>query len=74
MRSYSIPFSLQRYKNLDWINGENDLHYIAEDIDTIKHIDLVTKTMTKNLRNASLFERRVIDGNTEWSKPNVKSN
>lgn len=72
LRSYSIPFNLLRYKNLQWINTEEDLHYIAEDIDEIRHIPLITKEMTKILRNASDFEQRIIDRNVEWKSPAEK--
>ncbi len=72
LRSFSVPFNLLRYKKLDkdleWVTSEEDLHYIAEDIDDIKHIPLITEKMAKGLRNATEFERKVIDGNVEWSK------
>ena len=72
LRSYSTPLNLLQYKNLDWVNGEEDLHYIAEDIDEIKHFELIKKEMIRGLRNATNFERKVIDGNTEWANPKIK--
>ena len=69
LRFYSTPLNLLRYKNLDWVHGENELDYIAEDIDEIRHFPLITKEMKKLLRNATDFERQVIDGNVEWKRP-----
>lgn len=72
LRSVSVPFNLLRYKKLgkglEWVNSEEDLHYIAEDIDDVRHIPLISKAMTKQLRNATPFERKIIDGNLEWPR------
>jgi hypothetical protein len=73
LRSFSVPFTLLRYKNFDWVNGEKDLHYIAEDIDDIEHTPIITAGMAKLLRNTDTFERSVINNNLEWPRPTKAS-
>lgn len=57
LRAYSLPFHVSKYKPKDWITG-NSAWKIAEDIDKIKHFDLITKAQAAHLRPIEDVERR----------------
>jgi hypothetical protein len=56
LRSFSKPFSLGRYGS-SWIDTDEDLYFIALDLDASPHTQILTKTMEQNLRLADPIER-----------------
>ncbi len=58
LRSYSKPFSLKKFGE-SWITKMEDLWDIEEAIDDSPHLSIVENRDLKNLRRASLFERKI---------------
>jgi len=56
MRSYSEPIDLSVFNKSNWATDENDLWYIDDYIDTVKHHPVLTKEQIKNLRKADKIE------------------
>jgi hypothetical protein len=57
LRSFSLPVNLRKYKPEDWING-NGAWKIAEDLDHVRHFNLITPAQGKLLRPIDDVERR----------------
>lgn len=53
LRSYSLPLDLSIYNHRNWATTDEDLEYIGDKIESLKHFDVVTPKMIKNLRIAS---------------------
>lgn len=68
LRSYSIPIDLSRFDNCGWMTDENDLWYIDDYIDTVKHIPVLSKKQIKSMRRADKIELNVWKF-PEWKKP-----
>lgn len=61
--AYSRPFSLTTYPS--WQESEHNLWEIADALATSKHYSLIPTQNKKYIRNASLFERTVLD-KSQW--------
>ncbi|MDQ3245154.1 MAG: hypothetical protein M3P22_02320, partial [bacterium] len=59
LRSYSRPLDLNIFKNKKWWLAEEDLWYIDEKLDKIKHYDIAPQKSFKNLRKADNIERKM---------------
>jgi hypothetical protein len=57
LRSFSLPVNLRKYKPDAWING-NGAWQIAEDLDHVRHFNLITPAQAKLLRPIDDVERR----------------
>ncbi len=66
LRSYSRPFSLERF-GTEWITSKEDLWHIAEALDESLHFHLIPKGNEKYLRHASDVERKA-SSIPEWSE------
>lgn len=55
LRSYSRPFDLSRLDN-EWVVAQEDLHDVAEALDSSSHIQLLTKQQMTGLRKADPVE------------------
>lgn len=64
LRSYSKPLSL-RAVGQDWIESKKPLWSIADALASSPHVPLFPKSQERYLKDASLFERRVLD-TREW--------
>ena len=53
LRSYSLPLDLTIYNTRHWATTDEDLEYIGEKLEKIRHYPVVTKKMIKNLKMAS---------------------
>jgi hypothetical protein len=53
LRSYSVPLNLTKYNCGNWATTDDDLEYIGDQLERIRHYPLVNKTMIKNLSTAS---------------------
>lgn len=58
--AYSRPFNLKRYKVEQWVVSENDLNFIAEDLDASIHYPIAPKNILRHARPASKIERRAL--------------
>jgi hypothetical protein len=54
MRSYSLPLDLARFDRREWMTTDEDLEYIGEKLDTIKHIPVLTPAMIRSLSPADI--------------------
>jgi len=53
LRSYSIPLDLTVYNSLNWTTTDDDLEYIGDKLEKIRHYPVVSEKMIKNLKTAS---------------------
>lgn len=68
--SYSRPFNLKTL-GTSWVTAE-DTWMLDDVLNSIRHYDLVPKTNIKNIRNATPYERRVIN-EREWEESNPRT-
>jgi len=65
--AYSVkPFSLKKF-GVDWITSEEDLDFLVEALDQVKHQNLVPEKNKKLIRRADQVERRAGEL-IEWQK------
>lgn len=67
LRSYSEPVDLSRFDARGWMTSEEDVHYIPDYIDRVKHSPLLTRAQVARLRKADVIERKM-GALTEWSR------
>ncbi|MSR68078.1 hypothetical protein EXS65_04655 [Candidatus Peribacteria bacterium] len=67
LRSYSGVVDLSRFDLCGWITSEEELHYIPEYIDQVRHYPVVSKAQIKTLRRADAMERK-IGAVLEWKE------
>lgn len=73
LRSYSLPIDLSRFDKKNWMTDEEDLWYINDYLDKVKHYNILTKKQIKNLRKADKIE--IIMGKlVEWNKGKKRRN
>jgi hypothetical protein len=53
LRSYSIPLDLSVYNNRNWTTTDEDLEYIGDKLESMKHYPVVTEKMIHNLKTAA---------------------
>jgi hypothetical protein len=53
LRSYSLPLDLTIYNSRQWATTDEDLEYIGDKLEKIRHYPVVDKKMIKNLKKAS---------------------
>lgn len=53
LRSYSLPLNLNIYESRHWTTTDEDLEYIGDKLEQIRHYPVITKAMIKNLKKAS---------------------
>jgi len=63
MRGYSNPVNLSRFDKKDWMITEKPLKFLEDYLNTIKHVDLLTKGMIRNLRKT---EPRLKEAGELW--------
>ena len=67
LRSYSLPLDLTIYNSGYWTTTDNDLEYIGDKLEKIRHYPVVNKKMIKNLKKASdiMLQAGMLGSNTE---------
>jgi hypothetical protein len=50
LRAYSLPFCLAQFDFRNWMTTEEDLSYIGERLDEVKHFRIVTPAMARSLQ------------------------
>jgi hypothetical protein len=53
LRSYSLPLDLTVYESRNWSTTDEDLEYIGDKLEKIRHYPVVNKKMIINLKKAS---------------------
>lgn len=53
LRSYSLPLDLTLFESRNWYNTDDDLEFIGDKLESIRHFPVVTATMIKKLYKAS---------------------
>jgi hypothetical protein len=67
LRSYSRPANLKRFDKLGWVTTWEEIDYIPEYLDEVKHFPILNRKQEKNLRLADKIEIKL--GNiVEWKK------
>jgi hypothetical protein len=52
MRSYSLPLDLSQFDKRRWMTTDEDLEYIGDKLNIIKHIPVITRSMIRRLNRA----------------------
>jgi len=53
LRSYSLPLNLKKYDSINWATTDDDLEFIGDKLESMKHYPIVNNTMIKQLSKAS---------------------
>jgi len=53
LRSYSLPLNLTKYDSVIWTTTEDDLEFIGDKLESMKHYPVVNSIMIKQLSKAS---------------------
>jgi hypothetical protein len=53
LRAYSLPLDLTIYNSQNWMTTDEDLEFIGDKLESLKHFPVVSETMVKNLNRAS---------------------
>jgi hypothetical protein len=53
LRSYSLPLDLSIYESRKWVTTDEDLEYIGDKLEKIRHYPVINKKMITNLKKAS---------------------
>jgi hypothetical protein len=67
LRSYSLPLDLTIYNVRNWATTDEDLEYIGDKLEKIRHYPVVNKMMIKNLKKVtgSLLKAGLLGSNAE---------
>ena len=72
LRSYSLPVDLSRFDARGWMTAEQDVDYIPEYIDSVRHYPILKRPQIARLRSTDRIERK-IGKILEWPKPAKRS-
>ena len=53
LRSFSLPLDLTIYNKLFWTTTDEDLEYIGDKLEMMRHYPVVSDKMIRNLKKAS---------------------
>lgn len=67
LRSYSLPVDLSRFDKKRWMISEEDVWYIHDYLEKVKHFKILTKKQIRNLRKADKLEIQA-GKLVEWKK------
>ena len=59
LRSYSRPVDLSRFDGRGWMTDEEDVEYVPEYVDGVRHYEMLTRGQIARLRKAHVIERRM---------------
>ena len=68
LRSYALPVDLSRFDARGWMTSEEDVDYIPEYIDHVRHYPILNRSQIARLRRTDHIERK-IGKILEWPKP-----
>ena len=49
LRGYTLPLNLRRFDRLDWMGSDEHLEVIADRLDVVRRVSLLTRSMTRRL-------------------------
>lgn len=52
LRSYSTPLNLKIYNDRNWMTTDEDLEYIGDKLESLRHYPVVTEKMIRDLKRA----------------------
>lgn len=67
LRSYSVPVDLSRFDRKGWMTAEEDVWYVPNHVDAVRHIPMLTRTQISRLRKADPIER-AMGKIVEWKR------
>ena len=67
LRDYSRLVDLSRFDARGWMTDEQDLWYIPEYLDSLRHVPILTKKQIRHLRSADPIERQM-GKIVEWNR------
>ncbi len=50
LRGYTVPLNLKTYDKLDWMTKDEPLDLIADRLEEIRHVSLLTQSMIDSLQ------------------------
>ncbi len=56
LRSFSLPVNLKRFDKMGWMTTREEIDYIPEYLDGVKHFSILNKKQVRNLRPAGAIE------------------
>jgi len=59
MRSYSRPVDLSQFDSRGWMTDEEDVDYVPEYVDEVRHYHMLSRVQIARLRKADALERRI---------------
>lgn len=68
LRAYSGPIDVSRYAPEKWVTAGEDLYWLVEHVDSVRHFPIASQKNLKLLRPASKIERDLLNV-TEWPDP-----
>jgi hypothetical protein len=71
LRAFSKPFDLSAIAPRRWVIAPEELHWLVDRLDNVKHFPAVPRKNLRVLRKASYVELRVMDI-LEWKKPKTR--
>jgi hypothetical protein len=66
MRSYSLPLNLRQFDCRNWMTTDEDIGYIGDKLNQIKHIRVLTPAM---IRSLSLADKDLVKAGLMGAKP-----
>ena len=66
MRSYSLPLDLSQFDGRHWMTTDEDLEYIGDKLNIIKHIPVITRGMIRRLNRA---DKDLVKAGLSGAKP-----
>ena len=67
LRAYSAPFDLSKFSPEKWVTTEENLDWLAGELDWSRHFPVAGRKSIRSLRPAAVVERRAISL-TEWKR------
>lgn len=71
LRSYSAPVDLSRFDKLNWMTSEEDVWFVNDHLESVKHYPILDRSQIHGLRKADKIEVK-IGKVVEWRKPGKK--
>jgi hypothetical protein len=67
LRSYSVPLNLSVYNTRNWKTTDEDLEYIGDKLEQLRHYPVVDERMIKKLKRASdiMLQAGMLGSNAE---------
>ncbi|MEK7137018.1 MAG: hypothetical protein AAB853_01920 [Patescibacteria group bacterium] len=67
LRSYTLPINLSRFDRMGWMTAEEDVWFVPNTLDSLRHLPILTRSQIAGLRKADPIERK-IGKILEWRK------